>query len=119
MAEAGLGDKRGAVVAIDPRTGEILAFASHPAPDPNDFAVRITKEEWQRLNEYPGKPLLNRVTQARLAPGSVFKIIMATAMLESRFRRRTSCVCPGYGVFYGQMQNARCMEEEPRFDRFT
>ena len=104
VAEAGLGDKRGAVVALDPRTGEILAFASHPAPDPNDFAVRITKEEWQRLNEDPGKPLLNRVTQAQLAPGSVFKIIMATAMLESKVPPPNfTAFCPGYGVFYGQM----------------
>jgi penicillin-binding protein 2 len=104
VAEAGLGDKKGAVVAIDPRTGEILAFASHPAPDPNDFAVRISKEEWQRLNEDPGTPLLNRVTQAQLAPGSVFKIIMATAMLESKTPAENfTAFCPGYGVFYGQM----------------
>lgn len=104
VAEAGLGDKRGAVVALDPRTGEILAFASHPAPDPNDFAVRISKEEWQKLNEDPGKPLLNRVTQAQLAPGSVFKIIMATAMLESKVPPENfTAFCPGYGVFYGQM----------------
>jgi penicillin-binding protein 2 len=104
VAEAGLGDKKGAVVALDPRTGEVLAFASHPAPDPNDFAVRISKEEWQRLNEDPGKPLLNRVTQAQLAPGSVFKIIMATAMLESKVPPENfTAFCPGYGVFYGQM----------------
>jgi len=104
VAEAGLGDKKGAVVALDPRTGEVLAFASHPAPDPNDFAVRVSKEEWQRLNEDPGTPLLNRVTQAQLAPGSVFKIIMATAMLESKTPPENfTAFCPGYGVFYGQM----------------
>jgi len=104
VAEAGLGDKQGAVVALDPRTGEVLAFASHPAPDPNDFAVRISKEEWQRLNEDPDRPLLNRVTQAQLAPGSVFKIVMATAMLESKVPPENfTAFCPGYGVFYGQM----------------
>jgi penicillin-binding protein 2 len=104
VAEAGLGDKKGAVVALDPRTGDVLAFASHPAPDPNDFAIRVSKEEWQRLNEDPGKPLLNRVTQAQLAPGSVFKIIMATAMLESKTPPENfTAFCPGYGVFYGQM----------------
>ncbi len=93
-----------AVIALDPRTGEVLAFASHPAPDPNDFAIRVSKEEWQRLNEDPGKPLLNRVTQAQLAPGSVFKIIMATAMLESKTPSENfTAFCPGYGVFYGQM----------------
>ena len=104
VAEAGLGDKQGAVVALDPRTGEVLAFASHPAPDPNDFAVRISKEEWQRLNEDPDRPLLNRVTQAQLAPGSVFKIVMATAMLEGKVPpEKFTAFCPGYGVFYGQM----------------
>ncbi|HEY1471695.1 MAG TPA: penicillin-binding protein 2 [Candidatus Acidoferrum sp.] len=104
VAEAGLGDKKGAVVALNPRTGEVLAFASHPAPDPNDFAIRVSKEEWQRLNEDPAHPLLNRVTQAQLAPGSVFKIIMATAMLESKTPPENfTAFCPGYGVFYGQM----------------
>jgi penicillin-binding protein 2 len=104
IAEAGLGDKQGAVVALDPQTGEVLAFASHPAPDPNDFAVRISKEEWQRLNEDPAHPLLDRVTQAQLPPGSVFKIIMATAMLESNVPPPNfTAFCPGYGVFYGQM----------------
>jgi penicillin-binding protein 2 len=104
IAEAGLGDKQGAVVALDPQTGEVLAFASHPAPDPNDFAVRISKEEWQRLNEDPAHPLLDRVTQAQLPPGSVFKIIMATAMLESKVPPPNfTAFCPGYGVFYGQM----------------
>jgi penicillin-binding protein 2 len=104
VAEAGLGDKKGAVVALDPRTGEVLAFASHPAPDPNDFAIRVSKDEWQSLNEDEGKPLLNRVTQAQLAPGSVFKVFMATAMLESKTPPESfTAFCPGYGVFYGQM----------------
>ena len=104
VAEAGLGDKKGAVIALDPRTGEILAYASHPAPDPNDFAVRVSKEEWQRLNEDDAHPLLNRVTQAQLAPGSVFKVIMATAMLESKIPPENfTAFCPGYGIFYGQM----------------
>ncbi len=104
VAEAGLGDKKGAIVALNPQTGEVLAFASHPAPDPNDFAIRVSKEEWQRLNEDPSHPLLNRVTQAQLAPGSVFKIIMATAMLESQVPPENfTTFCPGYGVFYGQM----------------
>jgi len=104
VAEKELGDKKGAVVALDPRTGEVLAFASHPAPDPNDFAVRISKEEWQRLNEDKDHPLLNRVTQAQLAPGSVFKIVMSTAMLESKTPAESfTAFCPGYGVFYGQM----------------
>jgi len=89
---------------LNPQTGEVLAFASHPAPDPNDFAIRVSKEEWQRLNADPAHPLLDRVTQAQLAPGSVFKIIMATAMLEAKVPPENfTAFCPGYGVFYGQM----------------
>ena len=103
VAEQSLGAREGAVVALDPRTGEVLAMASHPAPDPNDFAVRISNEEWKRLNEDEQKPLLNRAIQAQLAPGSVFKIVMATAMYESKLiPENFSVFCPGYGIFYGR-----------------
>ena len=103
-AEEGMVGKKGAVVALDPRSGEVLAFVSRPAPDPNDFAVRVSKEEWQRLNEDSDHALLNRVTQAQLAPGSVFKIVMATAMLEDKVPPLNfTAFCPGYGIFYGQM----------------
>jgi penicillin-binding protein 2 len=103
-AEAALGDMKGAVVAMDPRTGEILAFVSRPSPDPNAFAVRVTKQEWQRLNSDPDLPLMNRVIQAQLAPGSVFKIITATAMLESKGVPETfSAFCPGQATFYGRV----------------
>src|ERR1700690_2928982 len=89
---------------MDPRTGEILAFVSRPAPNPNDFAVRVSKEEWRSLNEDPDRPLLNRVTQAQLAPGSVFKIVMATAMLEEKVPAESfTAFCPGYAIFYGRM----------------
>src|SRR5262245_32418047 len=64
VAEQSLGARPGAVVAMDPRNGEILAMVSRPTPDPNDFAVRISKEEWKQLNEDPLKPLLNRAIQA-------------------------------------------------------
>jgi penicillin-binding protein 2 len=103
VAEQSLGAREGAVVALDPRTGEVLAMASHPAPDPNDFAVRVSNEEWKRLNEDEAKPLLNRAIQAQLAPGSVFKIVMATAMYESKLiPENFSVFCPGYGTFYGR-----------------
>ena len=104
VAEKAMEGKKGAVVALDPRTGEVLAFVSRPAPDPNDFAVRVSKEEWQRLNEDPDHPLMNRVTQAQLAPGSVFKIVTATAMLESKVPPENfTAFCPGYATFYGRM----------------
>lgn len=104
-AEQSLGPREGAVVALDPRNGDVLAMVSHPAPDPNDFAVRISKEEWQALNEDPEKPLLNRAIQAQLAPGSVFKVIMATAMLEDKVPPANfTAFCPGYATFYGKQR---------------
>ncbi len=103
-AEQSLGDRKGAVVALNPRTGEVLAMVSHPSPDPNDFAVRVSREEWERLNDDPDRPLLNRAIQAQLAPGSVFKIIMATAMLESKaIPENFTVFCPGYAQFYGRI----------------
>ena len=103
VAEQSLGPRPGAVVALDPRTGEVLAMASHPAIDPNDFAVRISADEWKKLNEDEEKPLFNRAIQAQLAPGSVFKIVMAVAMYETKAVPESFTVfCPGYGTFYGR-----------------
>jgi penicillin-binding protein 2 len=103
IAEQSLGARPGAVVALDPRTGEVLAMASHPALDPNDFAVRISGDDWKSLNEDEEKPLLNRAIQAQLAPGSVFKIVMATAMYETKAVPESfTTFCPGYGTFYGR-----------------
>ncbi len=103
VAEQSLGERPGAVVALDPRSGEVLAMASHPSLDPNDFAVRVSTENWKKLNEDPHKPLLNRAIQAQLAPGSVFKIVMATAMYETKAVPESfTTFCPGYGTFYGR-----------------
>jgi penicillin-binding protein 2 len=103
VAEQSLGARPGAVVALDPRTGEVLAMVSRPTPDPNDFAIRISKDEWKRLNDDPLHPLLNRAIQAQLAPGSVFKIVTATAMLEDKVPPENfTAFCPGYAMFYGR-----------------
>src|ERR1700741_1584531 len=103
VAEHSLGDRPGAVVALDPRNGEVLAMVSRPTPDPNDFAVRISGKEWKELNEDPLHPLLNRAIQAQLAPGSVFKIVTATAMLEDRqIPESFTTYCAGYGTFFGR-----------------
>src|SRR5260370_8794445 len=75
-AEEALAGKNGAVVAMDPHTGEILAMVSRPTFDPNDFAVKISRDECNKLINDPDKPLLNKAIQAQLAPGSTFKIIM-------------------------------------------
>ncbi len=104
IAEKALAGKKGAVVALNPQTGEVLAMASQPAYDPNDFAISVSRDEWLRLNNDPEKPLLNRAIQAQLAPGSVFKILMATAMLESKaLPSDYSVFCPGHADFYGRI----------------
>ncbi len=104
VAEQVMQGRRGSVVALDPQTGEVLALVSRPAPDPNDFAIRVSKDEWKKLNDDPDLPLLNRAIQAQLAPGSIFKIVMATAMLETKsVPDNFSVFCPGYGIFYGRM----------------
>jgi penicillin-binding protein 2 len=103
VAEQSLGARPGAVVALDPRTGEVLAMVSRPTPDPNDFAIRISNDQWRQLNEDPLRPLLNRAIQAQLAPGSVFKIVTATAMLEDKVPPENfTAFCPGYATFYGR-----------------
>jgi penicillin-binding protein 2 len=103
IAEQSLGQRPGAVVALDPRTGEVLSMVSRPTPDPNDFAVRIQADVWKQLNDDPLHPLLNRAIQAQLAPGSVFKIVTATAMLEDHNPPESfATFCPGYGTFYGR-----------------
>src|SRR5271166_499532 len=101
-AEQALEGKPGAIVAMDPRTGEILAMVSRPAFDPNAFAVRVTRDEWNRLIQDPGKPLLNKAIQAQLAPGSVFKIIMATAGMQEGIAQDLVVSCGGGKSFYGR-----------------
>ena len=101
-AEEALGDKNGAIIAMDPRNGEILAMVSRPIFDPNSFAVRIKKKDWNRLVNDDDHPLLNKAIQAQLAPGSTFKIIMATAGLQEGIAQNMHVNCPGGGTFYGR-----------------
>jgi penicillin-binding protein 2 len=101
-AEQALEGKNGAVVAMDPRNGEILAMVSRPTFDPNDFAVHISKDEWNQLVNDENHPLLNKAIQAQLAPGSVFKIIMATAGLQEGVAEDMHVNCGGGANFYGR-----------------
>jgi penicillin-binding protein 2 len=101
-AEQALGDQNGAIVALDPRNGDVLAMVSRPTFDPNDFAIRISRSEWDRLVNDEGHPLLNKAIQAQLAPGSVFKIIMATAGLQEGIAQDMRVNCNGGKVFYGR-----------------
>jgi penicillin-binding protein 2 len=101
-AEQALADKNGAIIAMDPRNGEILAMVSRPTFDPNNFAVRISREEWSKLVNDENHPLLNKAIQAQLAPGSVFKIIMATAGLQEGIAQNMKVNCTGGASFYGR-----------------
>jgi penicillin-binding protein 2 len=96
-AEEALGSRVGAVVAMDPNDGTIVAFASHPAFDPNLFATGITGSAWTRLLRDPLQPLLDRATQGGYPMGSVFKIVTATAALElGLVQPGTQFFCPGF-----------------------
>lgn len=103
VAELSLEGKRGAVVALDPRNGEVLAMVSRPAFDPNAFTTRIRTEDWKGLTSDPGNPLLNRAIQAQFAPGSTFKPIVALAGLESgAIDDSTSVHCSGGASWFGR-----------------
>ncbi|MEJ2008851.1 MAG: penicillin-binding protein 2, partial [Acidobacteriota bacterium] len=101
-AEAALGERPGAVVALDPRTGGVLAMASHPTFDPNIFTRPISLKTWKELTTDPMHPLMNKAIQAQLAPGSMFKIITGTAALESNtITPQFTIDCRGQVTIYG------------------
>ena len=100
-AELALGDRNGAVVAMDPRNGEILAMVSRPSYDPNEFAVRINRTDWNKLITDPHHPLMNKAIQAQLAPGSTFKILMSVAGLQEGIAQNLKVNCNGGANFYG------------------
>ena len=96
------GERRGALVALDPKTGEVLAFVSKPTFDPNLFVEGIDSENWQALNESPDKPLLNRALRGTYPPGSTYKPFMALAALETGKRTPQQTISdPGFFMFGG------------------
>ena len=102
LVEELFGERRGALVALDPRTGEILAFVSKPTFDPNLFVDGIDSESWQALNESIDKPLLNRALRGTYPPGSTYKPFMALTALETGVRKpEQSIFDPGYFMFGG------------------
>jgi penicillin-binding protein 2 len=101
-AEEALEGKNGAIIAMDPHTGEILAMVSGPTFDPNDFAVRVSRDEWNKLVNDPDKPLLNKAIQAQLAPGSTFKVIMSLAGWQEGIAQTMHVHCSGSAEFYGR-----------------
>jgi penicillin-binding protein 2 len=101
VAEQAMEGKNGALVAMDPHTGEILAMVSRPTFDPNQFAVRLTKSYWSQIVNDPNHPLMNKTIQAQYAPGSTFKIIMSLAGLEESVAQDMHVMCNGGATFYG------------------
>src|SRR5687768_12377168 len=102
LVEDMFGDRRGALVAIDPKTGEVLAFVSKPTFDPNLFVEGIDTESWKELSESLDKPLLNRALRGTYPPGSTYKPFMALAALQTGKRGPSVLVNdPGYFNFGG------------------
>ena len=100
LVEQMYGERRGAFVALDPRSGEVLAFVSKPTFDPNMFVDGIDVENWQQLNLSPDKPLLNRALRGTYPPGSTYKPFMALAALETNKRSPEYTISdPGYFMF--------------------
>jgi penicillin-binding protein 2 len=103
LAEECFADKVGSAVALDPRTGEILAMVSSPSYDPNWFTRRVTPAEWTTLLSHPDRPLQNRAIQNTYSPGSVFKVFLAYgALAAGEVDPNARVFCPGYAVHYGR-----------------
>ena len=101
-AEEALGDRPGAVVVMDTGTGEVLALVSHPAFDPNVLSRRLSPRVWQKIAENPAHPLNNRAIQGTYPPGSVFKIVMASAGLEEGYISEDNKISCSGGMSFGR-----------------
>ena len=110
-------DRVGAAVALDPRTGEILALVSAPSFDPNTFTRRVTRSEWDAIITNEDKPLNNRVLQNVYAPGSVWKPFVAYAVLTHGISPAERVSCSGAQTFYGR--SFRCHNRHGSVDLAT
>jgi penicillin-binding protein 2 len=109
VAELAMEGKNGSVVALDPRSGEVLAMVSRPTFDPNKFAVRIKTKDWREIADNPASPMLNRAIQAEQAPGSTFKPFVALAGLSTgTVDANWTTHCSGGVALYGVYQH--CMK---------
>ena len=113
VAEAAFQDYRGALVALDPRTGEVLALVSKPGFDPNLFVDGIDPQNWDALNNSPARPLNNRALRGQYPPGSTIKPFMALAALEYRKRSpEFSIADPGFYTLPGVAHRYRDWKKE-------
>ena len=104
MVEELFGQRRGALVALDPKTGEVLAFVSKPTFDPNLFVDGIDAESWKGLNESLDKPLLNRALRGTYPPGSTYKPFMALAALQTGKRSASTVINDAGSWMFGGHQ---------------
>jgi len=113
IAERAFGDRRGALVAIEPNSGEVLAFVSQPGFDPNLFVDGIDQANWEILNQSSDKPLINRASRGLYPPGSTIKPFMALAGLQTKHRTpETFIQDPGYFAFPGSSHRYRDWKPE-------
>ncbi len=111
-AEQALGAFKGAVVAMDTRTGGVLAFASNPTFDPNPFVNGIDARSYAALRDDPARPLLNRALNGRYAPGSTIKAFLGLAAIELGDGPRAAVNCPGWYSLPGSAHRFRCWKKE-------
>ncbi len=103
-----LGDRRGSVIAIEPESGEVLAFVSNPVYDPNKFVNGIDHRSYNALREDVNRPLVNRTISGRYAPGSTIKGLVSMAGLEHGWNPNTNITCPGFFRLKGNSHRYRC-----------
>ena len=102
VAEDLLGQESGAIVALDPTNGDILAMASRPGFDPNVLSRELTPKQWVEIVQDEGRPLNNRASQGQYPPGSTFKVMMAAAAIESKTMTPSSTVFCNGGYQFGR-----------------
>jgi penicillin-binding protein 2 len=106
VAEQALEGREGVIIAMDPRSGDVLALASSPTYDPNRFITRFTPKEWTDLINDPNSPLENRAIRGLYAPGSIFKLVMSLAGLGFGYvTPATTVYCSGSTVIYGSVRH--------------
>ena len=111
IAREALGNRRGAVVAIAPSSGEVLTMASSPSFDPNLFVDGIDQRTYDALRGLEDRPLLNRALYGRYAPGSTIKPVIAQAILDAGISPRESVYCPGWYTLPDSTRRYRCWKK--------